>query len=354
MASVCSNNAVIVNATALDSSGALSILRQFAANIPADGTKWIVFVSPIVNISCDKTNVRIEKIEGVKGLVKRFVWDAHGLNKWIKAHDITPSACISLQNTGFRTGDKSTKHFIYFHNSLPFTEHRWNPFKRQERSLWFYKYVYPLFVKLFLNNQTRVYVQLDYIKQGFIDRFHHTPNEIKVFTPDVQLNTSLKPDITLASDSINLFYPATPLFYKNHRVIAEAVNRCPSKVKFHTTLSECNLNCSNTVHLGLLQPAEVQWMYRHCDALVFPSYIETFGLPLIEAAMTGMPILAADLPYAREVLAGYEGARFIPYNKPDSWKEAILSLEKGKRYTPIDLSSRPGWKDLFHDIINNI
>lgn len=354
MASVCSDTSVVVNATALDASGALSILRQFVANIPDDGTKWTVFISPVVDIPCDNTNIRIEKIEGVKGLARRFFWDTFGLKKWLKAHNITPSACISLQNTGFRAGNKSTKHFIYFHNSLPFSKQCWNPFKKQERPLWFYKHIYPCFVKLYLRKRTRVYVQLDYIKQGFINRFHHSSDEIKVFTPDVTLKTSLRPNITLEHDSINLFYPATPLFYKNHRVVAEAVNQSPAKIKFYTTTSEQNLGSDSAVQLGLLQASEVQWMYRHCDALVFPSYIETFGLPLIEAALTGMPVLAADLPYAREVLAGYEGARFIPHDKPEAWKDAILSLEKGKRYPPVDLSSRPGWVDLFHDIINNI
>lgn len=346
---------IIINATALENGGGLSILYQFVANIPQKANEhWLIFVSPKIKLSSNNPNVIIQPIYGVKSFFKRFLWDSYSLKRWLIKHNIIPSACISLQNTGFRAGNKSTKHFIYYHQSIPFSRHCWNPFKKQERPLWFYKHIYPCFVKLYLRKRTRVYVQLDYIKQGFINRFHHSSDEIKVFTPDVKLKTSLRPNTTLEYDSINLFYPATPLFYKNHRVVAEAVNQSPAKIKFYTTTSNQNLGCDSAVQLGLLQASEVQWMYRHCDALVFPSYIETFGLPLIEAALTGMPVLAADLPYAREVLAGYEGARFIPHDKPEAWKDAFLSLEKGKRYPPVDLSSRPGWKELFHDIASQI
>ena len=42
-------------------------------------------------------------------------------------------------------------------------------------------------------------------------------------------------------------------------------------------------------------------LYRHCAALLAASAGEGFGLPLIEAARHGLPILARDLPVFREV-----------------------------------------------------
>ena len=51
-------------------------------------------------------------------------------------------------------------------------------------------------------------------------------------------------------------------------------------------------------------------MYDRCT-LLFPSYIETFGLPLAEAAQSGNPILAADTPFAHEILAEYGNAYFF-------------------------------------------
>lgn len=54
----------------------------------------------------------------------------------------------------------------------------------------------------------------------------------------------------------------------------------------------------------------IEHAYRACAALVAGSFGEGFGLPLIEAARHGLPIIARDIPVFREV-AG-EGAFFFP------------------------------------------
>jgi glycosyltransferase involved in cell wall biosynthesis len=43
-------------------------------------------------------------------------------------------------------------------------------------------------------------------------------------------------------------------------------------------------------------------VYAQCRALVFPSLFESFGLPLIEAAQAGIPIVAAEFDYVRDVV----------------------------------------------------
>jgi glycosyltransferase involved in cell wall biosynthesis len=52
-------------------------------------------------------------------------------------------------------------------------------------------------------------------------------------------------------------------------------------------------------------------LYRGAVALVFPSLIETFGHPLLEAMLAGTPILAADIPAFREI-AGDVALYFPP------------------------------------------
>ncbi len=54
-------------------------------------------------------------------------------------------------------------------------------------------------------------------------------------------------------------------------------------------------------NLGHLPRAEVLMLYASARALVFPSISESFGLPLIEAAHLGLPIVAAELDYVRDV-----------------------------------------------------
>ena len=54
--------------------------------------------------------------------------------------------------------------------------------------------------------------------------------------------------------------------------------------------------------LGLLPRSAVFDGYSRAECLVFPSCLETWGLPITEFKSFRKPILAADLPYAWETL----------------------------------------------------
>ncbi|MSQ71294.1 MAG: glycosyltransferase [Betaproteobacteria bacterium] len=47
-------------------------------------------------------------------------------------------------------------------------------------------------------------------------------------------------------------------------------------------------------------------LYATADALIYPSLMESFGLPLLEAAEAGIPILAAERDYVRDVVSPAE------------------------------------------------
>lgn len=49
-----------------------------------------------------------------------------------------------------------------------------------------------------------------------------------------------------------------------------------------------------------LSDDEISYLYEHAQFLVFCSYAEGFGLPVLESMQRGTPVLAADIPVTRE------------------------------------------------------
>ncbi len=59
-------------------------------------------------------------------------------------------------------------------------------------------------------------------------------------------------------------------------------------------------------NVGQLPHDQVLAAYRQAGALIFPSYMESFGIPLIEAQAANLPILAPELDYVRDVCTPVE------------------------------------------------
>lgn len=74
-------------------------------------------------------------------------------------------------------------------------------------------------------------------------------------------------------------------------------------------------------NFGVLKHGEVQALYNKSKALIFPSKLESFGLPLLEANQLGLPILAPELDYVRDVIDPNQ--TFDP-NSPTSIARAVL------------------------------
>ncbi|MBU9629613.1 glycosyltransferase family 4 protein [Burkholderia multivorans] len=95
------------------------------------------------------------------------------------------------------------------------------------------------------------------------------------------------------------------------------------------------------------------WL-QHARALVFPSFSEGYGMPLVEALMLGLPVLASDLPVFHEIasdipdyLDPLDGpgwlARIRAYARPDS-------TERADQLTRIERFRAPTWAEHFEHV----
>ena len=86
-----------------------------------------------------------------------------------------------------------------------------------------------------------------------------------------------------------------------------------------------------------IQEAQLQWCYRHCSALLAPSIIEGFGLPIAEALIAGCRIVCSDIPAFRELATNT--CHFVPLGlgEEENFAAAIQAALKQPRPHPIDL-----------------
>lgn len=76
-------------------------------------------------------------------------------------------------------------------------------------------------------------------------------------------------------------------------------------------------------HLEGMNDATVHYLYQQAHMVLFPSYIEGFGLSTVEAMEHGTPVVLSNVPIMREI-----GGEFCDYFDPDNPEELIKVIEK--------------------------
>ena len=82
------------------------------------------------------------------------------------------------------------------------------------------------------------------------------------------------------------------------------------KVEFHGTLSEEGVNV----------------IYNLNKFAIYPSLVESFGLPLIESVNHGCKVIASDLPYVHEIIK--PSLTFDPYSIESISNAILKAIEK--------------------------
>ncbi len=84
------------------------------------------------------------------------------------------------------------------------------------------------------------------------------------------------------------------------------------------------------VFAGPISENDKQWYYKNCEAFLFPSISEGFGLPVIEAMYFGKPVVLSTATSLPEI-GGKESNYFNSFD-PDEMKQALATAFKG--YSP--------------------
>lgn len=95
------------------------------------------------------------------------------------------------------------------------------------------------------------------------------------------------------------------------------------------------------LELNTITDAELPLVLKKAQALLFPSFVEGFGLPLIEAFKAGIPVIASDIAAFREI--NQDIAPLISPFNTYAW------LEEVKKYLTIESPARQEQIKKIHD-----
>jgi glycosyltransferase involved in cell wall biosynthesis len=180
------------------------------------------------------------------------------------------------------------------------------------------------------------------MKKALSTGFKRKEQYVKVIRPDVNPINIQAIIPKVLPYKYTLFYPANSMVFKNHKELIYALHELDksgqdqSSIGLYLTIEEDEdlelkklihtFNLKARVHfIGALSYEEVLVYYKSCTTVVFPSYIESFGLPLVEARLFAKPLVVLNTEYARELVLDYEGVFFAEQNNPESWGRALLS-----------------------------
>lgn len=102
-----------------------------------------------------------------------------------------------------------------------------------------------------------------------------------------------------------------------------------------------------------LSDTELHHCYRYSKALVYPSLVEGFGLPIVEALHYKLPVLASDIPIFREV--GRDFCSYFDVGDPASLAKMLISIEKDGKMPEVrkpDEYQLPDWKESCRELLS--
>lgn len=355
---------ILVVNPAAESGGALAILNSFYKSVVEDDNPKIQWTFIVSKADLKATqNVRVLKFEWVKkSKIHRLFFDYSIVGRLIKKYKI--DTVFSLQNLAVHTNKPQ---IVYLHQSIPFADYKFT--FGNDRQLWFIQNIMKFPICRSARKAKKMIVQSKWMQERCAKTAKIAKEKILVVPPKAQKMGQGK--YLFAGKSNNVFiYPAIAREYKNHRIILDACERlCLEGIDdfevvftIHNDENDYAKNLFDTVKdkkipirfKGQLDRAELYDMYLN-SILLFPSFLETVGLPLKESKSLGGLILAADCPYAHESLGNYPNAHFFDANDTDRLATLMKQcIENEMVYTDVsdDLQNEPDpWAQVLTELV---
>lgn len=281
---------------------------------------------------------------------------------WIDMHDISSNV-------------KANFKYVYCHNpSIFYTPSLFDLL--YEPKIVAFSFLYKFLYRINIKKNTHVFVQQHWIADKFRELF--LLDNLVVARPSINIDNNI--DNNINSNIIDLvkvddkskliFYPAYPRVFKNFEVIAKCAELCVKNGKnyhFLFTIDGSENAYSrylygkykhlNNIHwVGLKAHGVINYIYTKTDIVCFPSKLETWGLPISEAASFDIKLCCSDLPYAHETVGSYSKVNFFNPDCPESLYTALNSSlsgnHDGNESKLSDMFSISGWSEFAKFIVH--
>lgn len=360
---------IIISAINFRNGGPLSILQDCLSYADKSLYSDYRIIALVHNKNLLKKMENIEFIEfpkSVSSYLYRIYYEYFYFKKisqqlnpwlWLSLHDMTPNIHAQLQA-------------VYCHNPSPFYTITFKEFWLDPKFFFFnlfYKYLY----KINIQKNQFVIVQQEWLRHKFESFFGN--KNIIVAHPEIKLDqhTHLREE-TDNEQTYHFFFPTLPRVFKNIDVICQAVKILNTKdippFKVTLTINGTENRYANALYksykdikglafIGKISRDEVFHIYQNTDCLIFPSKLETWGMPITEFQNYDKPMLIADLEYAHETVGNYKKTKFFhpddPENLAKQMEKAInhqLVYDTPKSH-PIPQPFVHNWKELFNILL---
>ena len=165
------------------------------------------------------------------------------------------------------------------------------------------------YFRIFSNNTKKIIVQSKFMKK-FINKSYNNLNSKILIDHNLKFKKLKLHTKKINKKKIKILYPSSMYNYKNHQIIIDLLKTNTLKnINFYFTCSKKEFepykNIRNLYRINYFDNKNLEKVYNQYDAIIFPSLIESLGLPIIEATKMRMPIIVSDLPYSREINSNY-------------------------------------------------